>query len=191
MSAKIDPIDLNRWFWVEAAGVLTGAAYTILITYGSIWCWPFAIISPALFTYLCINKKLYAETVLQLFYIGFAIYGWITWGAAADFSVTTLSWQTNLMLLVVGFTAVAIAGTILKRYTEAKLPYIDSFTTIFSLIATWMMIHTIFENWIYWLVIDSISIFMYANRKLYLASLLFFVYTILAINGLYEWVKFL
>lgn len=177
----------NRWFAIEAVAVLTGAAYTLLITYGSIWCWPFAIISSSIFVYLCLSKKLLAETVLQLFYVGFAIYGWATWGADGQFTVTTLGAATNVWLVMGGLAGVAIAGTLLRKFSGAKLPYVDSFTTVFSLIATWLMIHTIFENWIYWVVIDSVSVVMYAKRGLYLTALLFLVYTILSVNGWLEW----
>lgn len=181
----------NRWFAVEAVAVLTGAAYTVLITYGSIWCWPFALISSSIFVYLCVSKKLLAETVLQLFYVGFGIYGWATWGSEGEFSVSTLGAATNGWLIAAGFGVVAIAGTLLRKYSGAKLPYVDSFTTTFSLIATWMMVHSVFENWIYWVVIDSVSVVMYATRGLYLTALLFVVYTILSINGWIEWLELL
>ena len=189
MIALPDKEYFNRWFALEALAVMFGGAYTILITYGSIWCWPAGIVSAALFIYLCAEKKLLAETVLQVFYLGMAIYGWFTWGAEGDFKVITWGWQTNAYLVAGGAVAVAIVGTLLNKYTTAKMAYVDSFTTIFSFIATWMMIHTVFENWVYWLVIDTISIFMYLNRGLYLSSILFLVYTIMAINGFYQWVE--
>lgn len=181
----------DKWFLLEAAAVLSGAAYTVLITYGSTWCWPMGIVSSCIFTYLLLNKKLLAETLLQLFYVGFGIYGWLTWGSDSSFQVTSLGWYTNALILAAGGLAVGVSGFLLGRFTQAKLPYIDSFTTVFSLIATWMMVHAIFENWIYWVIIDAISIFMYADRGLYLASVLFAAYTFLALNGLYEWLELL
>lgn len=189
MIALPDKEYFNRWFVLEALAVLTGGAYTILITYGSIWCWPMAIISACLFIYLCGSKQLFAETVLQLFYLGMGIYGWMTWGAEGDFKVITWGWETNAYLVAGGAVAVAIIGTLLNKYTTAKMAYVDSFTTIFSFVATWLMIHTVFENWVYWLVIDSISVFMYANRGLYLSSILFLIYTIMSVNGFYQWVE--
>ncbi len=184
-------ISFERWFWLEAVAVLLGAAYTLLITYGSVWCWPAGMLSSGIFVYLLLHKKLLAETVLQLFYIGFSLYGWITWGRADSFEVITLGWTTNLIIILCGALLVALVGFLLGKYTSAKLPYVDSFTTVFSLLATWMMVHAVFENWIYWVVIDAISIFMYADRGLYLASVLFAAYTFLALNGLYEWLELL
>jgi nicotinamide mononucleotide transporter len=64
---------------------------------------------------------------------------------------------------------------------------VDTFTTVFSVIATIMMVMAVTENWYYWIVIDAVSIFLYASRRMYLTALLFVVYTLLAINGAMQW----
>ena len=69
------------------------------------------------------------------------------------------------------------------------MPIIDSFTTCFSIIATFLVVKKILENWIYWIIIDLVSIYIYFSRDLHLTSLLFLVYTVIAIIGYFNWKK--
>jgi len=174
---------------LELAAVVFSIAYTVLITYENILCWPAAIIASILFIYLVYGKMLIAETVLHFFYLLAAIYGWITWGTSGGFSVNSYGLNINLLLIGTGFLLLIPSGYLLKKYLSAALPYVDSFTTIFSFIATYMMAHMVLENWLYWIVIDSVSVFMYARRGLYIGAGLFLIYTILAFNGYFSWLN--
>ena len=69
------------------------------------------------------------------------------------------------------------------------MPLLDSFTTIFSFIATWMTARRVLENWIYWIAIDGLSVYLYYSRGLDVYSLLSFVYTGMAIYGYFNWKK--
>ncbi len=174
---------------LEITAVVFSIAYTVLITYENILCWPFAIVASIIFIYLVYNKRLFAETVLHAFYLLAAVYGWITWGTSEDLHVNTYGLKFNLALIVVGLALVVISGFLLKKFFSAALPYIDSFTAIFSFMATYMMAHMVLENWLYWIVIDSVSIFMYAKRGLHIGAVLFAIYTVLAINGYIHWLN--
>ena len=74
-------------------------------------------------------------------------------------------------------------------YTDAEQPIIDSFTAIFSLFATYMVTKKILENWIYWIVIDIVSVYLYFSRDLQLTAGLFAAYTIIALFGYFSWKK--
>jgi nicotinamide mononucleotide transporter len=173
---------------LEVIAVVFSIFYTVLITYENILCWPAAIIASIIFIYLVYAKRLIAETVLHVFYLLAAIYGWVMWGTSDGFEVNTYGVSTNILIIVGGILLIIPSGYLLKRFSSAALPYVDSFTTIFSFMATYMMAHMVLENWLYWIVIDSVSVFMYARRGLYIASGLFVIYTILAINGYFSWV---
>jgi len=73
--------------------------------------------------------------------------------------------------------------------TGAALPFVDAFTTAFSIIATIMVAQKVLENWLYWIVIDFACIFIYAHRGLYLFCLLFFIYMVVAVLGYLSWKK--
>ena len=68
-------------------------------------------------------------------------------------------------------------------------PILDSFTTWGSIVTTWMVARKILENWLYWLVIDSASIYLYLDRELYLTAALFAVYLVIVIFGYFQWLQ--
>ncbi len=173
--------------FLELLAVVFSVLYTALITYEIIWCWLFAIAASVIFIYLVFKKSLIAETVLHIFYLLAAVYGWVTWGASGGFAVSSYGLNMNLLLIASGFGCVLISGFVLKKFFAAAMPFVDSFTTIFSFIATYMMAHMVLENWLYWIVIDSVSVYIYAKRGLHIGSALYFIYTLLAINGYFQW----
>jgi nicotinamide mononucleotide transporter len=80
-------------------------------------------------------------------------------------------------------------GFYFATYTNAKMPIVDSFTTVFSLFATYMVVKKILGNWLYWIIIDTVSVYLYFSRDLHLTALLFMAYTIIAIFGYFNWLK--
>ena len=75
----------------------------------------------------------------------------------------------------------------LEKYTEAALPFMDALTTWGAIITTYMVAKKVLENWIYWFVIDSISIYIFLSRDLYLTSFLFFIYLFIIVLGYKSW----
>ena len=133
------------------------------------------------------------ESALQIYYIGMAIYGWYEWTKAGPDNGTlpVSTWRTkqhiiSLLLITLG---TLVTGYYLQTSTEARLPYLDSFTTWSSVVTTYMVARKILENWIYWLVIDSVSIYLYLDRELYFTALLFGIYIIIIFFGWFSWLK--
>ena len=178
---------------IELAAVILGIAYLLLAMRESLWCWYAALVSTSLFLYLFWQVDLLMESALQVYYIGMAIYGWWHWqhGGTANAKLEISRWPLRTHLAAIGLTILAtiISGALLARYTDAALPYLDSFTTWGSLVTTWMVTQKILENWLYWLVIDSVSIYLYLDRELYLTAALFAVYIIIVIFGYRQWLQ--
>ncbi|MBI1286672.1 MAG: nicotinamide riboside transporter PnuC [Flavobacteriales bacterium] len=177
-------------FWstdriVEAVAVIASFLYTFLYIKESAWCWPFAFIGSALFTYLCYARRILAESFLQFFYVLMAVYGYMTMGN--QWQANVWSWQSHLIWIAIGTVGMFISAFLLKRFTTAQMPLEDSFTTVFSLIATWIMVNYVHENYLYWIVIDLVSVHLYWKRKLYFGSALFVAYTILVTAGYFRW----
>lgn len=174
----------------EAVAVLLSLAYTFLYirfsaTGGDIsLVYIPAFFGSVIFMLLTWDKKIYAESALHLFYVLFAVYGYFL--TSDDWRIEHTTFSEQLPFLLGGSVLVALLGYVLKSRTDAATPYLDAFTTVFSLIATWLMLTYIHENWIYWIVIDFVAIFLYAFRKMYLASLLFVLYLIMAIDGYFD-----
>jgi nicotinamide mononucleotide transporter len=177
--------------WVEIAAVVFAIAYLVLAIRQSQLCWPAALVSVALSLVVFYDARLYMQTALQVFYIAMAIYGWHQWrsGGAEHGGVRITRW--SMRTHVVGIGAIAIMtvafGFALAAYTDAALPYLDSFTTIGALLATYMVAKKILENWIYWFVIDSASVYLNAARDLDYYALLFVLYLVLVVIGFRRW----
>jgi nicotinamide mononucleotide transporter len=69
------------------------------------------------------------------------------------------------------------------------MPLLDSFTTVFSFIATWLVAKRVLENWIYWICIDALTVYLYFSRELNLYALLSLAYTFMAVYGYIQWRK--
>jgi nicotinamide mononucleotide transporter len=101
--------------------------------------------------------------------------------------VTRLKSKLFYLLLILIIVLTFIAGYFLKNYADSSLPYLDAFTTSASIIATWMLAKKLLENWLFWVVIDAVSMFMYIYKELYATAILFLVYTLIAVVGYQKW----
>ena len=179
-------------FNLESIAVLFSILYAILVARENIWCWAAAIISVSLYIFICYEAKLYAETGLQFFYLIMAVIGFLFWKVSADkkqLNIKELSIGNHALILFVGIVFTLVLGYILTIYTQAKLPLLDSFTTVFSIIATFMVIKKILENWLYFIAIDLVSIYLYYSRDLQQTAMLFVLYMIIACIGYYNWIR--
>lgn len=181
----------NRQSLPELAAVILGIAYLILAMRQSAWCWPCAFVSTALFTWVFFDVSLVMESLLNVYYMAMAVYGYWCWrrGSSGDtplkISVWSMSSHVRALFLIGALTG--LSGWLLTQHTGAARPYIDSFTTWGSVVTTYMVARKVFENWFYWLVIDSISLYLYWDRELYATALLMLVYLFLVVAGIAAW----
>jgi nicotinamide mononucleotide transporter len=170
-------------------------AYVVLAAIENVWCWLFGILASALSVYLCYVGNLFLESGLQIFYVFIGIYGWYEWlygNKASESTVLSIvSWNfyKNGYLVLLGCILWIPFGYSAHRYSTQVLPYLDAFITAFSLVATWMTAKKILQNWIFWTIIDASAIVLYASREFYLIALLYFIYTLLAVIGYFQWKK--
>lgn len=176
---------------LEVIAVMLAIAYLLLAIRQSLWCWPAAIVSSLIYLVLMYEAGLYMESALQVFYVGVAVYGWRVWrrGGADDGPLAVRTWPRHwhgiAIATVLGLSL--LSGVLLTRYSDAALPYLDSFTTWGAILATWMVARKLLENWVYWFVIDSVAMYLYLSRGLYLTTGLFAVYLVLVVIGFRAW----
>jgi nicotinamide mononucleotide transporter len=177
--------------WWEASAVVLGIAYLLLAVRESLWCWYAAFASTAIFLFLFWDVSLLMESGLQAYYLVMAVYGWWQWqqGSATGSKLAISRWSARQHLAAITgvVLAAALSGTLLAQNTGAAMPYVDSFTTWGAVLTTWMVTRKVLENWLYWLVIDAVSIGLYLDRGLYLTALLFVVYIVIAGYGFWQW----
>lgn len=179
----------SLWEWLAVG---TGVLYVILISYKNIAAWFFAIISSILYIYLCYISQLYLETGLQFFYLAMGIYGWVVWSNKQNSKTENIiKWAKNKHLINISISTIltVLLGFLFDKFTNQANPYTDSFTTVFSLTATYMVTKKVLENWIYWIIIDAVSIYLFASRGLYMTAVLFLLFTIIAVFGFLQWRK--
>ncbi len=179
--------------WLEYVAVGFNILYVVLATRENVWCWPFGILGSGLSIWLFIDSKIYAESILFTYYVAVGFYGWWQWikgrTKRGDLEITDLSPAYHIGILVIGYILTGGLFLILKEFTDAEMPLLDSFTTIFSFIATWMVARRILENWIYWICINALTIYLYYSRGLNVYAALSFVYVFMSIYGFFNWKK--
>lgn len=176
---------------LEIVSVVFGLIYVILAARENIWCWPAAFIGTGTAIFLFWDASLLMESALNIYYLLMAVFGWWQWqyGSKQKTELAISSWQLKSHLLILLLIAILTfsSGYLLSNNTSAALPYVDSFTTWAAVITTWMIACKILENWLYWIVIDAVCVWLYAERGLYLYALLFFAYTVIASIGYFKW----
>lgn len=179
--------------FLESAAVLSALIYIYLASKGKRLCFLFGLISSVIYVYLTIQLKLYFDTFINGYYIYMSFAGWFAWENQnnLEIEVLNLSKKELSLSLILGILATLILAFFADNYSDATLPYADAFTTVFSIIATWMVVKKYLENWLFWIVIDAVAATMYFYKELYLTSMLFALYTIIAINGYFKWKKLL
>ncbi|MBY5991265.1 nicotinamide riboside transporter PnuC [Ferrimonas balearica] len=171
--------------------VLLAIAYLLLAMRRSLWCWPAAAGSTVIYMALFWHVALLMESVLNFYYLLMAGYGFWQWRFGGDrgagLALTRWSWTTHLVIIA-GTTAVALGlGYLMDTRTHADLAYLDALTTCFAVVTTVMVARKVVENWLYWVVIDLVSIYLYLEKGLYLTSGLFLFYVGMAALAYLQW----
>jgi nicotinamide mononucleotide transporter len=175
----------------EAAAVILAIGYLVLATRENSLCWYCAFVSTAIYTTLFWNVNLLMDSALNIYYMAMACYGWHQWRQGGDqqtgLVITTIASKRHLQIVALIGVLSVISGYLLSKNTTAAWPFVDSFTTWASVVTTVLVVRKVLENWLYWIVIDAVSIPLYVDRELYLTAALFAVYLVIAIIGFVVW----
>ena len=177
----------------EVAGALLGAIAVFLTARENVWCWPVGLANVLLYVVVFHEARLYADMGLQVVYAALCVYGWYAWlhggKDRGELAVSRTPGRWRAPLFLAGAAAAALLGFLLKRHTDAALPYWDSSTTAFSLVAQWMQTRKWLENWRVWIAVDVVYVGMYLYKDLRLTAALYAVFLALAVMGDREWRK--
>ena len=181
------------WVNLETLAVALGISYLLLAMRENSLCWYCAFFSTAIYVYIFGDVSLYMESALNVYYMGMAVYGWLQWqkGGANHSGVEIVRWTAkhHIICILVILIASVISGYLLSVNTDARLPYLDSFTTWASVLTTVMVARKVLENWLYWIVINSLSIYLYIDRDLDQTAAMFTLYLVLSVLGYVAWKK--
>jgi nicotinamide mononucleotide transporter len=172
----------------EAVSVLAGLVYGVLAVRQNRLCWLFGGVSSAILAWLAARAQLPMQALLQLAYVAMSVYGFRHWSRqATSMPIGWWPWRVHLGIGV----AIALATWALAPWiaaaTQAAWPRLDTATLLASLLATWMVARVRLENWLYWIVIDAIAMFLYGAQGLMFVAVLYAVYLVIAVFGWFEW----
>jgi len=184
---------------LELAAVITALLYVILAARGNIWCWPAAFVSTALYTAIFYDVYLWMDSLLQLYYMVMAVYGWFCWqkeknkaaSNVLESQISVSQWPLiRHVKAIIVLTILSLAlGWFMDVKTPTDFPYLDAATTVFAVFTTYLVTQKVLENWLYWLVIDFVSIYIYIQKGLMPTAVLFALYVVLAAYGYYHWLQ--
>ena len=184
---------VNAWrgtSWVEILAAALAVVYLLLAIRQRLECWVAAFVSSCLYVWVLFGAHLYMESALNGFYAAMAVYGFWQWQhgrGGAGLLVGRWPMARHLWGLLGVLALSAVSSYFLRRFTPAAWPLVDSMVTWSSVFATFLVARKVYENWHWWLVIDSVSLCLYFTRRLYLTVLLFGLYLVLIAIGMREW----
>lgn len=184
-----------NWFadnWVEITAAVLNLLYLWLSIKKNILLWPVGITGALLYIAVYYQTKFYADMALNGYYFVISIYGWITWaGSNANdgngLKVSNVGKRRAIILFSIFMVLFLTSGFLLDRFTDSSIPYWDAFTTSGAVVATWMLTRKILEHWLIWIIVDLVSLGLYIVKGLYPTTVLFAVYTAMAIIGYQKW----
>lgn len=191
--------------WLELVGTIFNLACVILVARRNILTWPVGIVGVLLFGVLFWQINLYADVLEQVYYFITSIVGWYMWSILRHRDsddnkvlVTTNSLKVN-GLWIAGIVVISVIATwalsnihnwLPAIFTEpASLPAIDATTTVMSFAAQILMMRRKLENWILWIVVDVVAVWLYWYKEVPFVALLYLVFLVNAVYGYIIWKK--
>lgn len=183
---------LRALAWLEPLAVCLALAYLLLAARENILCWYCAFVSSLLYAFIFWDVNLPMDAGLSVFYVLMALVGWWQWtqGGRRHAGVVIHSWPVwvhGLCLLALLAAAALNAWLLELLYPQAARPFVDSFTTWASVFNTFLVVRKVLENWLWWVLIDGVYVWLYLDRGLALTALLNLAYVVIVVFGYLSW----
>ena len=168
----------------------TGVAYAVLAARRNRLCWIAGAVSSMCAAILSGVNKLPMQAALQVFYVGMSVYGWWSWSRSSSngeltVGVWPLRWHVAAGLVLVA--ASVLSAYLLLPSNVAAWPMLDSLTTWFSLLATWLAARARLENWLYWIVINGVMVYLFYAQQVWGMAVLSVLLMGIAVSGFIAW----
>ena len=153
--------------------------------------WPVGLLAVGLYAVVFIEARLYSDTLLQVAFGGFLLYGWLSWHRHAEqdgaIVIVPLPRRRLLRDLGVGIAFGIALGAAMHTWTDAALPWLDAMLAALSLVAQWWQARRHVATWWLWIVVDVVYVGMYLAKSLDITAGLYLVFVGLAVMGLRAW----
>ncbi|MDM7859111.1 nicotinamide riboside transporter PnuC [Alteromonas sp. ASW11-36] len=176
---------------LEIIASFSGFLCLYMLIKRNIWCWFFGFIQVTLYTYIFFHAKLYSDAGLHVVYMFLQIYGWWNWRHHQSTQEQLIVESGPAILIVrwalIAIVAAGVLGAMMDTYTDASFAYPDAFTTSTSLVAQWLLTRRYIFNWLFWIVVDIVAIYIYLQKGLYPTAMLYCTFLIMCIFGYKSW----
>jgi nicotinamide mononucleotide transporter len=178
--------------WLELVALALALAMVGLNMRVNPLAWPLAIASSLLYFLLFWDSRLYGEASLQIFFVVVALWGWWQWlrGTMDDgraLRVRALPRREAAACAAALALAWPALALFLDHRTDSDVPWFDAFPTAASLVGQWLLGRKYIENWPVWLVVNVVSVALFAVKGLWLTVLLYAVFAALSLIGWRAW----
>lgn len=191
--------------YIEFVGTVFTIACVVLTARAKVISWPVGIIGSVLYIFLFYQIQLYSDLFEQIYFLITGFMGWWAWTQAKkyttqdkEFKIQKNSFQQNVICV-----AIILVGTLVLAYTmqnlhvwfpvvfpkPASFPLLDSFTTVMSFAAQWLLVRRKIENWILWIIIDIIGVWLYWVKGVKFLSIEYVLFFFIASYGFIQWIK--
>jgi nicotinamide mononucleotide transporter len=184
--------DLRATTGLEVAAVLLGIVYVVLIVRRNRLGWIAGAASSIIYVWLAASAKLPMQSALQGYYVIMSVYGWYSWTrnqAEQAGRIHHWPWFKHLAAAAVIVAATALSARWLSTGTQAAWPWLDSFSTCVSLLATWLVARNVLENWLYWICADAVMVYLFSQQGHPFTAMLFAIYLTIAAFGYRRWLQ--
>lgn len=176
---------------LEIISALFSITYSLLLMREKTIGWWFGIAASLVGMILFFVTKLYAQSAISLYYAGVGVYGLWYWKKAEKRNEHIHIWssQTHIISIIIFASISLFAGLLFEFYTDSRSPYLDSFITFFGFLASVKEARKILSSWVYWFVINALSVVLYYQQDLYFYSGLMVVYAAICVSGYLNWYR--
>lgn len=181
---------------IEILGFVVGLLYLWYEYHASWRMWIVSVIMPCISMWIYFRKGLYADFSINIYYLVIAVYGYIVWrvgkpgkkqGAPRAISRMPLwAWMVSVSSSLLLWYAI---GWALETQTDSTVPWYDAFTTALSIVGMWMLARKYIEQWLVWIIVDVVCVWLYAYKGIYFYSALYAIYTVIAFFGYAKWLR--
>lgn len=178
--------------WLQWLAVLFSVAEVLLAKRNNILLYPAGLIGTVLSIILLLEAQLYAETLLNIYYIVISIYGWWFWIKKRDQPPVKISYADKkdwIITLSITFGGWVILYLVLKNFTPSNVPVWDAFISASAWAGTWLLTRRKIENWIILNISNLFAVPLLFYKNLPLFALLTIFLFVVAIFGYFDWKK--
>lgn len=176
--------------FAEVMAVLCSLLYVHCAAKQQLWCWPFALASTALYTWIFWETSLFFQSVLNAWYLIMAVYGWISWRKLEQNETSQVQrWGVtrNIEVLLGLFWISVLLFQIVQFLSTESILFLDVAIAVYSAFVTYMLTQKVLENWVYWFFINGFTAWLCFQQELFLTTVLFLIYVVFSVKGYLNW----